>query len=79
MSITIEAKFEDGVLKPLVPVALDEGARVRVTIDAPTFGGAVGASDPIEDVLGIGAGDGPTDGSTQHDRYIYGNSERALR
>ncbi len=37
MSVNIEAVYEDGVLKPGVPLALPEHARVRLTIevDAP--------------------------------------------
>lgn len=33
MSITIEATYEDGVLKPKRPLPLEEHARVRVTVD----------------------------------------------
>ncbi len=33
MPITVEATYEDGVLKPKQPLPLDEHARVRITID----------------------------------------------
>lgn len=33
MSITIEATYEDGVLKPAGPLPLDEHSSVRITID----------------------------------------------
>lgn len=33
MSITIEAMYEDGVLKPIHPLPLTEHTKVRVTID----------------------------------------------
>jgi len=33
MAITIEATYEDGVLKPTEPLPLDEHAKVRITID----------------------------------------------
>jgi predicted DNA-binding antitoxin AbrB/MazE fold protein len=35
MAQTIEAVYEDGVFKPLQPVALDEGQRVHVCISQP--------------------------------------------
>ena len=33
MSITIEALYEDGVLKPVEPLPLKEHSKVRITID----------------------------------------------
>ena len=33
MSVTIEATYEDGVLKPKQPLPLEEHAKVRITID----------------------------------------------
>ncbi len=39
MSKTIEAIYENGIFKPLSPVDLPEGARVRIEMGAaPTFG-----------------------------------------
>jgi predicted DNA-binding antitoxin AbrB/MazE fold protein len=35
MAQTIEAVFENGVLKPLQPIALEEGQRVRLFISQP--------------------------------------------
>ena len=32
MSLTVEAIYEDGVLKPSEPLPLTEGAKVRVTV-----------------------------------------------
>lgn len=34
MSLTIEAIYEDGVLKPMQPIALPEGTHVSVVIEA---------------------------------------------
>jgi len=34
MSLTIEATYEGGVLKPLSPLPLKEHEKVRITIDA---------------------------------------------
>lgn len=35
MAITVEATFEDGVLKPKQPLALKEHEQVKVTIHSP--------------------------------------------
>jgi predicted DNA-binding antitoxin AbrB/MazE fold protein len=35
MAITIEAVYENGVLKPAQPLPLKEHERVRVTVDTP--------------------------------------------
>lgn len=32
MAVRIEAVFENGVFRPLIPVALDEGTQVEVTV-----------------------------------------------
>ena len=67
MTTTVEAVYENGVLKPRQPLALAEGAAVRLTI-SPMADDA----DPLEAVIGIG--DGPADGADNHDKYIYGKS-----
>ena len=70
MSITVEATYEHGSLKPVQPLALTEGARVRLTIeDSTTQSGEL--FDPLADVIGIGDS-GRTDGADNHDKYIYG-------
>jgi predicted DNA-binding antitoxin AbrB/MazE fold protein len=68
MTFTIDATWEDGVLKPKQPVALPDGADVRVSITLPGE-----EPDPLANVIGIG--DGPAEGKAadEHDRYIYGN------
>ena len=69
MSITIEATYEHGTLRPVQPLDLTEGARVRLTIESAIPSGEV--FDPIAAVIGIGDS-GRTDGADQHDKYIYG-------
>jgi predicted DNA-binding antitoxin AbrB/MazE fold protein len=64
MTITIEAVYEHGVLRPKEPVVLVEGAEVRVTITP------IREADSLADVIGIG--EGPADGADNHDKYIYG-------
>ena len=65
MTITVDATYENGVLKPKQPLALTEGTEVRLAISPldEDF-------DPLDAVLGIG--DGPSDAADNHDKYIYG-------
>jgi predicted DNA-binding antitoxin AbrB/MazE fold protein len=66
MAITIQATYENGVLKPKEPLALGEGAEVQLTIRPVDKD-----IDPLDAVIGIGES-GRTDGAANHDRYIYG-------
>ncbi|MGH3450146.1 MAG: antitoxin family protein [Haloechinothrix sp.] len=65
MSLVVDATYEDSVLKPKQPLALAEGAEVRLVISP-----AGEPDDPLEQVIGIGES-GRTDGADQHDRHIY--------
>lgn len=64
MPITIDATFENGVLKPKQELTLPEGAAVRLTV-------SLSDDDPLDAVIGIC--DGPADGAANHDKYIYGD------
>jgi predicted DNA-binding antitoxin AbrB/MazE fold protein len=66
MSTVVEAVYENGILKPAMPLALPEGTRVRVTITP-----ADENDDPLAGVIGVC--EGPPDGAENHDKYIYGN------
>ncbi len=68
MTLTVEAVYENGHLKPLQPIDLREGTSVRVTITPVDKD-----YDPLEAVIGIG--DGPPDGADNHDKYIYGKNQ----
>lgn len=65
MTITVEAVYENGVLRPKQPLALTEGTEVRLTISPLEED-----YDPLDAVIGIG--DGPPDGADNHDKYLYG-------
>jgi hypothetical protein len=78
MSITVDATFENGVLRPKQPLDLAEGAEVRVTVDSVAHAEPP-ESDPLDAVIGI-CTDGPPDGAENHDAYIYGDIRtRGLR
>ena len=78
MSLVVEATFENGTFKLAQPVALPEGAQVRLTItpvdeDHPVDEDPVDEDkDPLDAVIGICKG-GPRDGAQNHDKYIYGD------
>jgi predicted DNA-binding antitoxin AbrB/MazE fold protein len=86
MAITIDATYEDGVLKPSQPLPLSENEKVWVTVEpqAPPLPGepdlAAPAREPIWERLAKLAADAPpeelakppTDGASQLDHYLYG-------
>ncbi|MBI3469160.1 MAG: antitoxin family protein [Planctomycetes bacterium] len=65
MTITVEATYENGILKPKQPLVLAEGTAVRLTVTPMDEN-----EDPLAAVIGIG--EGRADGADQHDKYIYG-------
>ncbi len=76
MTMHIEAIYEKGVLKPVVPLLLDEGARVEITLqqaEAPTkptpyeIMSAI-ASLPLEVERVEAAG-------REHDKFLYISAE----
>lgn len=74
MAITIEATYEDGVLKPKQPLSLAEGSEVQVTITA------IGQPPhPLDEVIGI-CDEGPEISlAERHDEIIYGLKEEDTR
>jgi predicted DNA-binding antitoxin AbrB/MazE fold protein len=76
MALTIEAVYENGVLKPAQPLPLKEHEKVRVTVEP--------ARPPIwERILALTAdappeelAKPPIDGASQHDHYLYGTPKR---
>jgi predicted DNA-binding antitoxin AbrB/MazE fold protein len=90
MSITIDATYEDGVLKPSQPLPFSEHQQVRVTVEA----GTPSLLDRRDEIQTTGPSLAerliaranalpeevvarlPTDGASQHDHYIYGTPKR---
>lgn len=81
---TVRAKYENGVLTPLEPLDLEEGAEVTVSVK-----GASGAAKGKESILDMfdrlrnsvppNAWDNmPTDGAKNYRRYLYGHPSRVL-
>lgn len=76
MAITVDATYEDGVLKPAQPLPLGEHEKVRVTVEP--------ACQPIWERIAALTDDAPpeefakppTDGASQHDHYVYGTPKR---
>ena len=76
MVFTVEAVYENGVLKPAQPLPFKEHEKVTVTV-APTQPSLVeriaarAAALPQETLDRLHA-----DGASQHDHYIYGTPKR---
>ena len=76
MAITVEAVYEDGVLKPAQPLPLKEHEKVSVTVQErqPSLAERIVARAralPQETLDRL-----PADGAAQHDHYIYGTPKR---
>ena len=67
MTITAEATYENGTLKMAKPLPLEEHARVQVTVKPLDKD-----YDPLDQVIGVGAGPLQGDGAKNHDQYLYG-------
>ena len=65
MSEAVEAIFENGVFRPLKPVGLAEGERVKITV-------VERAADPAADFSDIAVDMGIPDLATNIDHYLYG-------
>ena len=76
MSITVEAIYENGVLRPAQPLPLKEQEKVRITVE-PTLPpiweriAALAADAPPEEVAKL-----PADGAARIDHYLYGHPKR---
>lgn len=76
MAITVEAVYENGVLKPAQPLPLQEHERVTVSVElarpplAERIAARARALPPeVLDAL-------PEDLAAQHDHYLYGTPKR---
>jgi predicted DNA-binding antitoxin AbrB/MazE fold protein len=63
MTLTVEAVYTNGVLKPKHPLTLAEGTEVRLTLSC------VDEEDPFADIIGI-CHSGRRDGAANHDQYL---------
>ena len=76
MALTVEAVYENGVLKPAQPLPFKEHEKVTVTV-APTQPSLVeriaarAAALPPEVLAAL-----PDDLAAQHDHYLYGTPKR---
>ena len=76
MPLTVEAVYENGVLKPAQPLPLKEREHVRITVEPvrpPIWEriAARAAEVPPEELAKL-----PTDGAAQIDHYLYGHPKR---
>jgi len=78
MTIDVDAVYEDGVLKPERPLALEEKTKVHVIIETSAPRAPVDDDDPTgwkaaREFIGMwkGGSEGENVGE-EHDRYIYG-------
>jgi predicted DNA-binding antitoxin AbrB/MazE fold protein len=75
---TIEAIYEGGVLRPVDPIDLDEGARVQLLLLRERRSGHRSPAEVMAEIAALpreGSDDVET-ASRDHDRYLYGEGTR---
>lgn len=79
MSITVEAIYENGVLRPAQPLPLAEHERVQVTVDQAPAAAVGDRLDLAQWLAGIESQadlfDAPEDWAVRHDDYLHGPSK----
>jgi predicted DNA-binding antitoxin AbrB/MazE fold protein len=73
MTTTIEAVYENGILRPLTPLALPEGQHVQVSVESEEAKQDQGSAAILAEIAALpieGAGDRMT--SQIHDQVLYG-------
>lgn len=73
MTTTIQAVYENGVLRPLSPLGLSEGQQVRVIVASEGLPTAEGVASILAEIAALpveGSGDPYT--SRDHDQVLYG-------
>jgi predicted DNA-binding antitoxin AbrB/MazE fold protein len=77
MAITVEAVYENGVLKPVEPLPLREHERVSITVEParpPIWEriAALTADAPAEEIAKL-----PPGGAADIDQYLYGTRKHS--
>jgi predicted DNA-binding antitoxin AbrB/MazE fold protein len=68
MSQAIEAIYENGVFRPLMPIDLSEGERVQITVDKKEDW----KNDPAANLTDLAVDTGIKDLAVNIDHYLYG-------
>ena len=77
MTTTVYAVYENGVLRPLTPLGLPEGQRVRVMVAPEETAQSQRAAAILAEIAALpvqGSGDPFT--SRDHDRVLYGGGNQ---
>ncbi|MEX2175046.1 MAG: antitoxin AF2212-like protein [Pirellulaceae bacterium] len=73
MTITVQATYENGVLRPKQALPLTEGMEVHLAITPVDENSCPPAADrdPLAGLIGMFSS-GRSDGAENHDKYLYG-------
>ena len=77
MTTTIEAIYEQGVLRPLTPLALSEGQQVQVFLATEEAVGGQNTASILAEIAALPM-ETPVDASTSrnHDQVLYGTTDQ---
>ena len=77
MTTTIQAVYENGVLRPLTPLPLSEGQRVRVIVAPEEATRPQSAASILAEIAAMPVeGSGEPFTSRDHDQVLYGQREQ---
>lgn len=80
--MVIHAVYENGIFRPIEPVALPENSEVSLVVQGAQRSGSQDAiSRPLASIAAISRQyaenpDHPADQAAQHDHYLYGTPKR---
>ncbi|MBN1396107.1 MAG: antitoxin family protein [Pirellulales bacterium] len=77
MTTTVEAIYEQGILRPLTPLDLPEGQRVQVLLATDRPAGGQRSADILAEIASLPL-EAPVDPHTSrnHDQVLYGADEQ---
>ena len=76
MATQFSAVYEGGLLRPMVPINLPEGARVEVTVVGAAEEPSANPADILRAIAAMPEREGPSFTGREHDMVLYGRQDK---